>query len=300
MNVKDYEYIVEIADQGSISKAANRLYITQSALTRFLQRIESEVGVPLFYRHGNKFILTGAGQLYVEKGRQIIKLNGEIDSELKLIALNSSNYIRLGCGLGRMEMLVSKVLPAFYGLHPNFRIKLRNLGSPEMAYMVETNQLDLALLSDVKSRSNLMSATVGKLIAALAVPTSSPLLNEAVAEPGLPYPLLRSKRWLKEPYIRVDQGTSSGRIVEEYFRSLGGPPQIILEADNVAIAVKAVEAGLGNAIMLSLPLPDSSIKYCCLPDLNIETRNLNIVWRLDYYINPAVSDLIKIIMEVFA
>jgi DNA-binding transcriptional LysR family regulator len=107
-------------------------------------------------------------------------------------------------------------------------------------------------------------------------------------------------RWLEEPYIKIDQGASSGRIVEEYFRSIGTSPRIILEADNVAIAVKAVESGLGNAIMLSLPLPDSSIKYCCLPDLNIETRNFNIAWRYDYFINPAVSDLIKIISEVFA
>ena len=51
MNVKDYRYIVEIAEQKSISKAAAVLYITQSALTRFLQRVEEELGAALFFLH---------------------------------------------------------------------------------------------------------------------------------------------------------------------------------------------------------------------------------------------------------
>ena len=48
MNIKDYEYIYEIARQGSISKAAEKLYITQGALTKYLQRLENELSTPLF------------------------------------------------------------------------------------------------------------------------------------------------------------------------------------------------------------------------------------------------------------
>ena len=54
MNVKDYEYIVEIARQKSLSEAANRLCITQSALTKFLQRVEAQLGTPLFNRIGKR------------------------------------------------------------------------------------------------------------------------------------------------------------------------------------------------------------------------------------------------------
>ncbi len=299
MNIKDYEYVVEIADQGSISKAANRLYITQSALTRFLQRIESEVGIPLFYRHGNKFLLTSAGQLYVEKGRSIIRTNYELDSELKQIALNNSNYIRLGCGLGRMDQLVGEVLPVFYGLHPNFRIKLRTFGSPEMSYMVETNQLDLALLSGARKSSNLSYIPIGKTCAALAVPENSPLLNEAIQDPDFPYPVLQSERWLQEPYIRVNEGTSSGRIVSAYFKSKGVSPKVVLDADHIRIAIKAVESGIGNSILLSVPLKSNTVRYCSIPDLNFETYNFDIAKRIDYFVTPAVDDLIRIILEYF-
>ena len=299
MNIKDYEYIVEIADQGSISKAAGRLYITQSALTRFLQRIEFELGIPLFYRHGNKFLLTSAGQLYVEKGRSIIKTNNEVDLELKLMALNSSNYIRLGCGIGRMEQLVGHILPSFYRLHPDFRIKLRTLGSLEMSHMVETNQLDLALLSGVKKTPILSYIPIGNIYAALAVSASSSLLEDTVEEPNYPYPVLRSDRWLDEPYIHIDQRTSSGRIVDAYFKSKGISPKVVLDAENVGIALKAVESGIGNSILLSLPFRSNTVKYCCLPDLDIDTGNFNIAKRCDYFINTAIEDLISIILHYF-
>lgn len=74
VNIKDYKYIVEIAEQKNISKAAAALYITQSALTRFLQRVEEELGASLFFRQGNHLVLTEIGQCYVEKGRKSISL----------------------------------------------------------------------------------------------------------------------------------------------------------------------------------------------------------------------------------
>ena len=55
MDIRDYEYIVAIAEKGGISKAADHLFITQSALTKFLQRTEQKLGMELFVRKGKQF-----------------------------------------------------------------------------------------------------------------------------------------------------------------------------------------------------------------------------------------------------
>ena len=65
MNVRDYEYIIAIAEQGSITRAATQLFITQPALTKFLKRTEDSLGLKLFNRNGNQFLLTEAGRRYV-------------------------------------------------------------------------------------------------------------------------------------------------------------------------------------------------------------------------------------------
>ena len=61
MDIRDYEYIVAIAEKGGISKAADQLFITQSALTKFLQRTEQKLGMELFVRKGKQFLLKTSG-----------------------------------------------------------------------------------------------------------------------------------------------------------------------------------------------------------------------------------------------
>ena len=83
MDIRDYEYIVTIAEQKSITRAAAQLFITQSALTKFLQRTERSLGVALFLKKGNQFLLTEAGQKYVETGRVIMQLDRQLSNQLE-------------------------------------------------------------------------------------------------------------------------------------------------------------------------------------------------------------------------
>ncbi len=221
-------------------------------------------------------------------------------SSTTTMALNNSSYIRLGCGMGRLTQVIDYVLPAFYKLHPDFRISLRSFGSADLSRMVETNQIDIALLSSVKKSPNISYIPLGNIYASLAVPESSTLLGDIVEEPGYPYPVLRNDRWLSEPYICLDQATSSGRIADVYFETKGITPKVILDVGDVSTALTAIESGLGNSILLSIPLRGRAIQYCCLPDLNVETGNFNIAMRHDYFVNFAAEDLIKIIVENFA
>ena len=96
MNIKDFEYIAEIAAQESISKAAARLYLSQPTLTKFLKKIEAEFDTPLFYRVGKKMIPTPAGQACVEKARRIIELNDQMNKNVKSLRDKSRGSVRIG------------------------------------------------------------------------------------------------------------------------------------------------------------------------------------------------------------
>ena len=65
MDTRLCEYIITIAEQGSVAKAAEQLYVTQSALNQQLMKLEKELGAPLFIRLRNHWSLTEAGQLYL-------------------------------------------------------------------------------------------------------------------------------------------------------------------------------------------------------------------------------------------
>lgn len=93
MDIRSYEYIIAIAEQGNITRAAAQLFITQSALSRFLQRTEHELGLSLFFRKGNQYFLTEAGRQYVDTGRKIIHLDRSLSDHLAKELAHQKGYM---------------------------------------------------------------------------------------------------------------------------------------------------------------------------------------------------------------
>ena len=78
MDFRDLSYVLAIARYQNITKAANSLYVTQPTLTKFLQNLEAELGQKLFRKLGHRFVLTYAGERYVEKAAEILNLKKEL------------------------------------------------------------------------------------------------------------------------------------------------------------------------------------------------------------------------------
>jgi DNA-binding transcriptional LysR family regulator len=74
MDFKELQYILSIARNNSISKAAKELYISQPSLSKYLQNLERSLDIKLFDRVGNNFILTYAGERYIKCAKEILKI----------------------------------------------------------------------------------------------------------------------------------------------------------------------------------------------------------------------------------
>lgn len=101
MNVKDFEYLVELSKTGSISKASKALYISQPALSKFLQKLESEAGTILFQRVGRQLIPTYAGEQCIQTASEILFLHNRLQPVLSDIVRQQEGQIRLGIPLSR-------------------------------------------------------------------------------------------------------------------------------------------------------------------------------------------------------
>ena len=100
MNLKEQEYVCALAENGTITAAAKELFISQPALSIYINNLEKSLGVRLFERVGKQFILTYAGEQYVEKAKLILQLSHELDEKLKDITGNYSGRIRIGAAPG--------------------------------------------------------------------------------------------------------------------------------------------------------------------------------------------------------
>ena len=88
------QYIYQVYQSGSFSKAAQALYLTQPALSIAIQKVEAEIGMPLFIRDKKPLELTDAGKVYIEKVKQIMHLESELSKELSdLSSLNIGSLV---------------------------------------------------------------------------------------------------------------------------------------------------------------------------------------------------------------
>lgn len=210
MNIKDYRYIVEIAEQESISKAAAVLYITQSALTKFLQRIEEELGAPLFFRRGNRLALTEIGQYYVAKGRRIIELDYELELDISKMIEKKNKYIRLGYSMGRGDYITEMVLAPFLKQNPGVQVLVLMGSTASRLRLVEKNELDLAIVTTKEYRPGIVYHLLGESPLVLAIPRNSHVLSKGKRIDGRPFPVIESADWIHEPFIQLSSVTHSG------------------------------------------------------------------------------------------
>ena len=180
-NVRDFQYIAEIARYGSITKAAEALYLSQPTLTKFLQRVEQEVGTPLFHRVGKRFIPTPAGEVYVEKAHSILLLNSQLDQELDDLASMRRGSVRVGTTAGRADYQVSTILPRFARRYPGVRVLLSMGHTEQLLKMIFNNELDIVLSNYDGEQPALDHEFIGEEELVLAVPRDSPL---AASAPG--------------------------------------------------------------------------------------------------------------------
>lgn len=83
MQLRDIVYVLAVADEGNFSKAALKVHVSQPALSQLIQRLEDELGVKLFIRKSNRVILTNAGKIFYEDGKEILKRSDKLIEKMR-------------------------------------------------------------------------------------------------------------------------------------------------------------------------------------------------------------------------
>src|ERR1700759_4899453 len=132
-----------IVDAGSMQRATERVYVTQSALSLQMKRLEDLVQASLFKREGRKLTLTPAGQSMLSHAREILAANDRAVTALSGDVLTGP--ARIGFVQDFAETLLSGVLARFTQLNPETQVQVRVGGSAELFDLMHTGQLDVVL-----------------------------------------------------------------------------------------------------------------------------------------------------------
>ena len=150
----NYHYFIALAEEGNISRAARKLFISHQCLSRYLKNLEQEYKVTFFER-ASKLILTPAGQAYLSAVRQMQLLEENLDSQLDDIRQAKRGNLVFGTTDGRYRILVPDLLAQFKGLYPDVILEARSSpDSKKLSEQVLEGELDVVLLnkSDISNK----------------------------------------------------------------------------------------------------------------------------------------------------
>jgi DNA-binding transcriptional LysR family regulator len=148
MDLRQLEYFVSVADEGSFTRAAARCHVVQSALSYQIARLEREHSVPLFHRTSRSVRLAPAGELLLPHARRLLDGAEVARAELAAFSGLVTGRLRLGMvgSVGSAAPLVEAVLLEFHARHPGVEIAVQDSGSRRMAAQVHEGSLDVAFV----------------------------------------------------------------------------------------------------------------------------------------------------------
>ncbi len=154
MEIKDIEYVKAILDKGSVTKAAEALYITQPSLSTYLKNMNSRLGFDVFVQHGKKFELSYLGEEFLKYGLEILKIKGDFEDRLQIIQNNQFGRLKIAIPLLRSSYLVPVLLPKFKKLYPNVEIILNESSSAKFTQLLENGDVDIALMNRIETNQS--------------------------------------------------------------------------------------------------------------------------------------------------
>jgi len=252
MNLKSLEYFVAVARDLNMTSAAQRLYISQQALSLQIQKLEDHYKVTLFDRHP-KLQLTYAGIQFLEGATRILQENVTMINRLSEISSSHAGILRIGIPAYRAAECFPLILPEFSRLWPNVSLELVEKSSEEMLNMLCEGTLDLLIGTPTRSEVQALKETVD--FSFLLDDRSYVIFSDKLLDHYFGNDTLKIKEQatagtdLREfsevPFILQKPPMRLRKAADECFQQAGFKPKIYIESSNTELMVSLYPCHLG-------------------------------------------------------
>nr|WP_325193492.1 LysR family transcriptional regulator [uncultured Oscillibacter sp.] len=241
MTDKEILYISTIAQCSSITKAAEKLFISQPSLTQALHRIEAEWGAELFLRGQGGLRLTEAGRIYLHAASQMADLYQQLQQEVSETSARMRGQMSLGITPFQGGILLPSFLSQYHKRFPEMKLSVVENTSAQLEQMILNGQIDLAVLHSPVTDYRLGYDTLYREDFYLAVPVFSK--DHAAAEGEIP--LITPRVLAKQKLVMLSSSQRIRQIADSICLTAGIKPKIQFTTSNFMTALGLTARGLG-------------------------------------------------------
>lgn len=255
MDTKQIEYILKIAEEGNITHAAEKLYLTQPALNQQLLRLEKELGTLLFVRSRTHWHPTDAGKVYLENARKILQLKQDTYRIINDMVSCGKGRLSVGFTPGRGINMFSDVYPRFHQTFPGITVTPHELSVHRQQALIARGELDIGFMTlceKHKTRNEYIPICQEEIY--LAIPSRHPLSNPAPEDKDA---IMDITAVQYEPFVLMYKESTIRSLVDEVFEQAGFQPDVLFETSNTVTILTMIQSNLCCGL-----IPEYYIRNC--------------------------------------
>ena len=289
MNLNQLKIFYLAAKQGSLSAAADSLYITQPAVTKGIQRLQKHYELKLFNRFGKKMALTDAGEVLYKIAESIFEMENQAEESLRDFQQRKRGFIRILSSESFGAYYLPFILDRFSRVNPKVRVSMEILPTELIVEKTATLANDIGFISYPVPHKKLVTREVLEDSYQIIVPPGHPFTAKSFIEPG---------DLSGHALVVHEKGSAPRRSTEDFIRRHNISVSIPLELSNNEAIKTAVEEGLGIAVItrrvVSKEIDMGRLKAIPLADPAM-TRKFYLIHHKDKYFSRPLQSLVDMV-----
>jgi DNA-binding transcriptional LysR family regulator len=288
MDLPQLEMFLAVAEEGSFTRAGERLHVSQSAVSRQVGLLERELGGRLFHRDGRRPTLTLAGELLARTASSLSRQLQDVTGQIADVHELRRGRLRLAGGMSVCMYILPRLLKRYRALHPEVDLRVTSGTSEAVLRKLRSHEVDLALLTLPILERDLDVVPVLREEMVVVTAPGHPLVARPTVEP---------REVGRYPLILYELGSRTREAVENFLREENVQFDVAMETENAEI-IKAMVANGNGITVLSHATVASDVRHRRLAFARLRGRKVyretGWVYMKSDYVPRAVTEMLRL------
>ena len=298
MNLKQLEAFVKVAEDGSFSKAAKALFLTQPTISAHISSLEKELNARLFVRNTKEVSLSEDGKELYQYASQMVELEKKIEEVFSEESRKDTKCITIESSTIPAQYILPEILATFNEKYPTEQFKVMEMDSSKVIEMVVGHMADIGFTGTVLEKKHCKYIPFYNDELVLIAPNTEKFRKYAEDSDNLD--------WLHtEGIIMREEGSGTRKEAEKLLKSIGISAEemnVVATIENAETIKRSVRSGMGVTIISRLAAQEeidagNVLEFKLFPGGG--GRDLNIVYNKNYHLSTSAERFLKVVKKMY-